>query len=191
MFVSLGSNCSVSYQLAKYNIKPIALPFDWCQININQLISVFENNFENFSNFEILKESTKHNLIENNKIIGETSLVLKNSYNILFSHEILSKYSLDKFTIKMNERIKRFIELKEKLIFVRIELSPIKNNYINKIQKLLDLLDKYFINYELILIVPNILKLDNAKITCYTYGTFSSDWKMDHLPWNSYLKFIK
>jgi len=186
MFISLGSNCSVSYQLAKYNIKSIALPFDWCQININQLISVFENNFENFSNFEIIKESTKHNLIENNKIIGESSLVLKNSYNVRFAHEILLKYSLDEFIIKMNERIKRFIELKEKLIFVRIELSPIKNNYINKIQKLLVLLDKYFINYELILIVPNILKFDNAKIICYTYNTFSSDWKMDHLLWKLY-----
>ena len=186
MFVSLGSNCSVSYQLAKYNIKTIALPFDWCQININQLISVFENNFENFSNFEILKESSTHNLIENNKIIGDSSLILKNSYNIRFAHEILSKYSLEEFTIKMNERIKRFIKLKKNLTFVRIELSPIKNDYINKIQKLLVLLDKYFINYELILIVPNILKFDNAKIICYTYDTFSSDWKMDHLPWNSY-----
>jgi hypothetical protein len=186
MFASLGSNCSVSYQLTKYNIKSIALPFDWCQININQLISVLENNFEDFSNFEILKESTKHNLIENNKIIAESSLILKNTYNIRFAHEILSKYSLDEFIFKMKERMKRFTELKEKIIFVRIELSPIKNDYINKIQKLLVLLDKYFINYELILIVPNILKFDNPKIICHKYDSFSSDWKMDHLPWKLY-----
>lgn len=186
MFVSLGSNCSVSYQLAKYNMKSIALPFDWCQISINQLIYVFENNFEKFSTFEIIKESTNHNLIENNKIIGKSSLILKNPYNIRFAHEILSKYSLDEFIIKMTERIKRFIELKEKLTFVRIELSPIKNDYTNKIQKLLVLLDKYFINYKLILILPNIIKFDNTKIRCYTYEAYSSDWKMNNLPWNSY-----
>ncbi len=37
MFISLGGNCSVCYQLNKYNIRTVAYPFDWCKISINQV----------------------------------------------------------------------------------------------------------------------------------------------------------
>ena len=48
IFISLGSNCSVTYQMIKYNIRTYAYPFDWCALTINQLIKILENDFLNY-----------------------------------------------------------------------------------------------------------------------------------------------
>ena len=47
-YISLGSNCSVSYQLQKYNLKLKSFPFDWSKLSITQLISVLENDFSDY-----------------------------------------------------------------------------------------------------------------------------------------------
>ena len=60
MFISLGSNCSVAYNLNKFGIRTNAYPFDWANTKMNQLISVLENNFLNYDTFEIKKLSTIH-----------------------------------------------------------------------------------------------------------------------------------
>ena len=47
--ISLGGNCSITYQLIKLNLRSEAYPFDWTKISINQLINVLENNFDGYS----------------------------------------------------------------------------------------------------------------------------------------------
>jgi len=116
-FISLGCNCSITYQLNKYNLREEAYPFDWSKISINQLISVLQNNFDLYSETISLKNiSNKHFLFDKNKThefvkhsvtnednleaqanklrgdedhkFANKTLVLKNFYNIVFAHEI-------------------------------------------------------------------------------------------------------
>ena len=41
--ISLGSNCSITYQLNKYNLRNTAYPFDWSEIRMNKLVEIFTN----------------------------------------------------------------------------------------------------------------------------------------------------
>ena len=48
--ISLGSNCSVTYQLNKYNLRQQSFPFDWSKITIKQLNKVLESKFKDYEN---------------------------------------------------------------------------------------------------------------------------------------------
>lgn len=187
-FISLGGNCSITYQLYKYNLREEAYPFDWSKLSINQLINVLKNNFDLYSETLLLKyKSTNHYLF--NKDFEKTdvnkSIVLENSYNIEFSHEINKTEDLINFEDSLNRRIIRFQNLSDKIIFIRIELSPIKISYENNIKILLELLNKYSNNYELRLIINSDIQFtfpDNVKI--YRFNKFSEDWQMNHINWS-------
>ena len=43
MYVSLGSNCSVTYWLNKLGLRKVAYPFDWSNITIKQLNRVLKD----------------------------------------------------------------------------------------------------------------------------------------------------
>ena len=76
-YISLGSNCSVSYQLQKRKLKIKSFPFDWSKISITQLLSVLENNFDDYvESLSIKKLSFEHCCSNTNY-----SLILKNKYN--------------------------------------------------------------------------------------------------------------
>ena len=121
-YISLGGNCCIAYNLKKYNKSVIRFPFDWCNITINQLNNVLSNDFNNFTNIEIKKLSKNHNLLVDQKLSIEPSLILSNNYNIKFSHEIIEKYQLENFINILNKRVERFYNLKDP-IFIRIELQ--------------------------------------------------------------------
>ena len=183
--ISLGCNCSVAYQLNKLNLKNETFPFDWSKNNINQLIKVLENNFLDYSDSLLInKISHKHKNIYNN---DESSLILKNIYNISFAHEIND--NIDSFKEKLNRRISRFKNLNsEEIIFIRIELSPINDSYKNKIIKLCELLNNYSNNYTLKLIIKNTIYLSDLdlikyNIKIYYFDDFDSDWMMNKINW--------
>jgi hypothetical protein len=186
--ISLGGNCSITYQLIKLNLRSEAYPFDWTKISINQLINVLENNFDGYSEtLEIKYMSDKHFLSNNEK-----ALVLQNSYNITFSHEINKNDDFNTFQTSIRRRIIRFREINsEKIIFIRIELTPIKISYENNIKQLIKLLDNYSNNYELRLIINSNLEFNlpnNVKI--YRYNKFSEDWQMNHLIWTDIFSVV-
>ena len=58
--ISLGSNCSVTYQLNKYNLRQQSFPFDWSKITIKQLNKVLESKFKDYENVFIKKFSENH-----------------------------------------------------------------------------------------------------------------------------------
>jgi hypothetical protein len=183
-YISLGSNCSVAYQLKKKNLKNDCYPFDWCKISILQLIEVLNNNFENYSNSIIIKKiSQKHS-----SIISNYSLILKNKYNIQFAHEIDNESKLSIFINKINTRIKNFtsISLIDKITFIRIELKPIKLIYREYIIKLAELLNKYSSNYILKLIINTNIEFTNLplNIQIYKFNEFDSNWQMNSINWN-------
>ena len=192
-YISLGSNCSVTYQLNKHKLRINSYPFDWTKISIEQLINTLENNFNEYTNIFIKKMSQNH--LDKNL---NPTLLLYNSYNISFAHEVIndSELYIDNFKIKLNNRINKFEKLKLlskiKIKFIRIELSKISSNYFNKINKLMIQLDRYVSsnsNFNLILIIHKDSKipkkLDN-RIQIYTFDNFDSDWKMEKLKWNEY-----
>ncbi len=195
MYISLGASCAVSNYLKTFT-KQETLPFDWTKITITQLNFVLSNSFKEYSNIRIVKYSKNHK-----------SYVLKNNYNIQFAHEILNKYELNEFKIKLDKRIIKFYEIlntKNELNFIRFELSPYKKGYFNKFIKLLNIIDKNKnescnVNIKLILHksfqnAMNLynnevkIKLKKFKIETYFYDNFSSDWKYQNINWYSILK---
>jgi hypothetical protein len=191
-YIGLGSNCSLTYQLNKLNLRKYSYPFDWAKISINQLINVLENNFDNYTNLQIEKLSDCH-------LINEQipSLLIKNIYNIKFAHEVLSDLSshLDKFKIKLLQRVNRFNNLLKsniKVKFVRIELYKITQAYFDSINILIKILEKYSNNFELLLILnyDKDIRYTNSKVIIYKFNEFSSDWKMNHLDWKGIFNYI-
>ena len=175
MFISLGSNCAPAYNLNKYNLRKQAYPFDWCKITLNQLCNVLENKFNNYSNVNIKKYSENHN-----------SYIVINRYNIHFAHEIKEIKNIDLFRQKLNRRIERFYNL-VKPIFIRIETKNLSSKQMNKYERLINILDKYFIEYKIILISKNNILFTSDKIEWYKLDNFSEDWKYPNIEWKNIL----
>jgi DNA replicative helicase MCM subunit Mcm2 (Cdc46/Mcm family) len=186
MYISLGGNCSIGWQLAQYNLRSESYPFDWVKIKINQLINILENNFNDYvESLQIKKYSQAHE-----------SYILTNSYSVQFAHELVKDNDLNDLNNLKNKlinRINRFCNLpNEHIIFLRIELEPIKSNYIEKINKLVQLLGKYTTNF-IIKIILESKSYDQIKdnlipqIQFIKYDSFSSDWKMNHVCWKEIL----
>lgn len=185
-FISLGGNCSISYQLKKYGLKNESYPFDWSKTSINQIISVLENNFIDYEIIEIKKKSNLHT--HKNNISNFTYLVF-NKYNITFAHEIICEKQIDHFKESILRRIYRFKNINENVTFIRIELCKINETYDEKIIKLYNLLKKYVNNFKLIIIINCCYKskINNKDINIFYYQDFSEDWQMNNIDWNKVL----
>lgn len=180
--ISLGSNCSVTYQLNKYNLRQQSFPFDWSKISIKQLNKVLESKFKDYENVFIKKFSENH----------DSSYILSNKYNITFAHEIFNKYNnnIEEFKQVLIRRINNFVAQRCIIKFVRIELQPITEAYLDELNKLIILLDTYFNNYKIILLIDSNSKINyeldlNSKIIIKKVVNFDNytDWKMDYIDW--------
>jgi hypothetical protein len=193
-FISLGSNCSVTYQLDRLGLRTQAYPFDWSKVSLIQLIDVLSNNFIDYTeSIKFIKESYSHPIVDlvdskDSYFSNSGTIIVSNKYGIKFAHELASRYGVEEFRIKIKTRIDRFRNLstcKNKIKFIRIELSPIKSTWKSQITQLINLLDMIVKTYELVLIInsQNIFEFPpNIKI--YKFNQFNPDWKMDLLNWN-------
>lgn len=134
-YISLGSNCSMTYQLNKYGLRLRAYPFDWVKINLSQLNQILEKDFNDFvESIELKKISQKHeyfgnskiedideflnqshntndnSIIDNYKIDKEKSdsVILTNKYHIEFAHELADPNQIEYFKSRIESRIDRF-----------------------------------------------------------------------------------
>tara|TARA_B100002049_G_scaffold237234_1_gene227107 strand:- start:781 stop:1923 length:1143 start_codon:yes stop_codon:yes gene_type:complete len=169
-FISLGGNCSVTYQLNKYNLRKESYPFDWSKIKINKIKDAIENNFNNYNKVEIAKYSENHK-----------SWLLKNNY-AMFAHEYLEKYNLEEFENKLIKRINNFKKIKNP-IFIRIETYSYKNReiYIKYWEEIIKTLKKNYKNFKIILISK--FNPNKNEIKWYPYNEFSKEWQNNHLEW--------
>jgi hypothetical protein len=186
-YISLGSNCSVTYHLNKLGLRKKSYPFDWCRIHIHQIIDVLEHQFYLY---EKIENSILSELFLNSE--SESTLLLTNSYGIKFAHEIKDRDKIELFGEKIKQRIKRFLDLKndkDKIRFVRMEMSKIKIGYFEKLLQLVRLLETYINHFECIIILhyPNKIPIFHPKIKFFKFDSFSSDWKMEHMNWKSFL----
>lgn len=173
-FVSLGSNCSVAYQLQQLNWRQSSFPFDWSRVKLLQLITVLENNFHDYENLEIKKISENHL----DFISGKPSIIYINSYNIEFAHYY-------NFHETLPRRIERFRNLINPT-FIRIETGKITDNIQELYNKLVTILDNKYNKYELIVI--SIDKIKNQKVINKTLNSFSDDWRNPQVEWNKIFK---
>jgi hypothetical protein len=164
-YISLGSDCSIAFNLDKHNLRINAYPFDWIKINnINDLINILSNDFKFFTDMnyiEILNESDKFPYLDDKwTSVLSKNVILKNTkYNITFPHEIKidDQTSVDikikNFIDKYDRRINKFISILKndsiKKVFIRI------TNKKEELENLNDILSKICLNYELKIIIIN------------------------------------
>ena len=186
IYISLGSNCSVTYWLNKLELRKAAYPFDWSNITMKQLNTILKNNFSDYAETLQIKFISEKYSDE----FCNPSAVITNKYNVKFAHEVITNDICD-FKKSLVSRVNRFNELnKEEFItYVRIELSVVKLEYINELEELIKFLDLINPNYIIKLIIhTNSIKIDLKKVKIHYFETFSPDWKMEHLNWNTILK---
>lgn len=206
-YVSLGSNCSVAYQLHKHNLRKQGYPFDWSKSTLTQLLSCLEDNCSRYTNtLEISNFSNSHPYI---KFYGsDTNLFsqigtykCKNNYGITMSHELVKQNDFTTLKEKLDSRIKRFYSLKsnnsiDNIVFVRVETKLMSLSYKDKIDSLMSHLQNISGNkdFKLKLILHNKNKnmndilyeyIYNNKLELLFYDDFSPDWKMERFNWNS------
>lgn len=172
-FITLGGNCSVTYQLNKYNLRKESYLFDWSKIKINKIKQIFEDDFKDYDDIKIIKYSENHN-----------SWIMKNKYGS-YAHEYLEKYNLEEFKEKIKKR-KKNLEKVENPIFVRIETYSYKSKetYEEYWRSIIKNLKNRYKRFKIVLISkwnPNI-----KEIEWYEYKQFSEDWKNNHLDWKMY-----
>lgn len=182
-FISLGGNCAVAFQLRKLNLYNNSFPFDWCKLNLKKLLKVLENKFENFENIKFKKKSSNHKIIDK-KSTEINSLIFRNKYGIEFAHEICCKYEIDEFKKKIILRIEKFRNL-ENPIFIRLETENLSIEKMELYKKLEILLNKYFDNFQIILISKN--KYESKFTKWIKLETFSKDWRFPEILWNKIL----
>ena len=210
-YISLGSNCSIAYQLNKRGLRSISYPFDWVSISIGQLNNILQMDFDNFSEtLQPIKKSNSHEYFDfvgydgsnglddsdDNKTPKKSgTIILTNKYGIKFAHEITEIVEIDKFKLKISNRINRFrnlILLNKQICFIRIELNTIRKNWIKHIENLIKTLKNYIGQFKLILIInPNDICFNDICfddlpefVKIYKFENFLPDWKMDLINWD-------
>lgn len=186
IYISLGNTCAIAQQLKNVGLRNQAFPFDWCKTSLKQINKVLENKFRNYSDLSIYKYSNNHKILE--KDTG--SYLLKNSYNILFAHELysISLFNINSLKLKLDKRIQNFQKSYNKNIrFI------IQNNSINiiEINKLIQNLKHYFTNFVLIYITDKNQNINKSefdkniiKIITIDYNIIDwKDWSYSNINW--------
>jgi hypothetical protein len=189
-YISLGCDCSVSYQLRKYGLQTIGtLPFDWMKLDkLEDLLTILDNNFREFAKFNSYIVKTQSDNFEYadtdvEKVLSRRKLI-HSKYKFILPHEYVNDIlNIEQFETKYARRIIKFQKLVTdnsiKKIFVRLccnkELKEVKNK-----MYLEECLFKYGCkNFEVVVINYN------------DYDSFipmQFVWQRDYIPWKKILK---
>jgi hypothetical protein len=126
VYIPLGNDCSIAYQLDKLGLRKYALPFDWILTpSMNNVIMCLEDNFSKF--FDNLKVKNQCNfslLDEHWDDTPNNSIRVINEYGFHFVHDFTSLDDLPEVKEKYLRRIERYNEIvsnKEiKKVFIRL-----------------------------------------------------------------------
>ncbi len=167
-YISLGSSCSVAYQLQKLNLKKESLPFDWIRANdISFVLYLIKNNFNGFlNNLVHVKDDDKFPYIEDgedfDKVVDKHTKIYKNEY-LGFFHDFKENITFEMVKEKYDRRIKRFYDvIKDESIFIRDE-QKFKESDIKIYNEINHEIKKYNINNKLVLII-NTFKIKNLNL---------------------------
>jgi hypothetical protein len=184
--ISLGGNCSIAYQLNKLGLRKKAYPFDWCDIKINQLITVLNEDFKDFEEISIIKKSERHFLIEDKEEEKEPTYIIKNKYNVRMAHEMIREEDIEEMKERIRRRIERFREIRE-AIFVRVETRKEDRK---KYDEMIRWIDGRYEKYRIIVVSmgesPELEWMTEERrgwIKWVKIEGYNEDWKREDLEW--------
>lgn len=174
VYVSLGNDCSVAYQLQKYGLRTLAYPFDWIRTNnLKDIVNIIDSMFQYFVDpayLEVKEESSKFPLIGDdwNDDMSENIVLKHKMYNVVFPHDLKKDGDMTLIKNKYNRRIERFYDVIKnenvKKIFIRV------SNKCESSEEIKNTLERYATNFEI-----KIITLDKK--------TKFSSWKKNELDW--------
>ncbi len=185
IFIPLGNDCSISYQLQKLGLRKITLPFDWIKSDIKGIVKCLEDNFKyflEFDLFEIKNISDNFSYVEddfNESVINQMLRVYNVKYKFHFLHDFIndSSYDISKqftdFRIKYSRRIEKFNMIMEDTTInkIFIHIGPTGDLvYLEKLKLLLE--KKGYSNFTIKFIDYKVFE---------TIGT--SSWKREEFNW--------
>jgi hypothetical protein len=201
-YISLGSTCSVAYQLQTHCIKKCTYPFDWVRINkfsnINELL---KSNFEDFDKIQvkIIENLNKFPLIDDDFVFNDKKTIICENKFATFYHDFDSIENIPNQYKKYERRIDRLYNIlrsNNHIHFIRDELKP-NSLHIDDIIEFDNIL-KYInpnIKYTFTIVIHNSknkeypilkLKLNNINIINDT-NTFA-DWIRPNIDWSEIFK---
>ena len=191
-YISLGCDCSVSYQIRKYGLQTMGtLPFDWMKLDkLQDLLSILDDNFAEFAKFNSYIVKTQADNFENFNMNSEKEKVLSRrrlihtKYKFTLPHEYVNDtLNIEHFETRYARRIVRFQTLVTdssiKKIFVRLSGNKESKEVKNKMY-LEECLFRYGCkNFEVVVI--NYNNYDSLIPNEFT-------WQRDYIPWQKTLK---
>jgi hypothetical protein len=184
VYIPLGADCSIAYQLQKLGLRTCALPFDWIRCNnLENIMECITNNFQIFIDPKFLVVEDTHSkfpYLETDDFSDDVSehIIVKHViYGIKFPHDFKSSIEteIESAKEKYQRRINRFYEIianpKIKKIFVRIDNKKTSGARLDEFFS--KICDNFIIKH---IIPPQI--------------TYTS-WKKDELDWKSLFYFSK
>tara|TARA_B100000424_G_C22945368_1_gene503183 strand:- start:8629 stop:9219 length:591 start_codon:yes stop_codon:yes gene_type:complete len=187
-FVSLGSSCSIAYNLKEHNLRQEAYPFDWTRtLNLNNVSKAIDTKFEEFLNLKKFKLKCYDEKFEVDG--GKGSYIYSNGYCSFYHdfNKLLDEFDTTGFVAKYERRINRFLELlssNKEIIFIREEYGNLNRN---KIKKLIESLQSFNskMNFKIIIITNDLSYKDIIYENLYFY--FSDikieDWRRPEINW--------
>jgi hypothetical protein len=188
-YISLGSDCSVSYQLRLLGLqqqKYGSMPFDWMRIdNLQSVISILDAKFDEFTKFRSYNVKPQSETFEYLDAVGCDNIkslcrMIHKTYKFILPHEYQGTYIEPvKFQDKYARRISRFLEIGRnpalRKVFVRLGTTKEKE----LIKELHISLDKLgIVNYEVKYII-----LEEWDGLISNNETFK--WQRDYIPWKT------
>lgn len=176
IYIPLGLDCSIAYNLRRLKLNYYSLIFDWSYIpNILDLIDILlllqNDNFNillDESNYEIVKlNSNTHHY---NDSINATHKLIHKKYKLQFNHEISTISTFNDFKERYSRRAKRFMDLKnsdKQLVFIRLGTTK-DINYLLQLKTVIE--DMFGENSRLIFINSSEYKK-------------TTSWKREEIDW--------
>jgi hypothetical protein len=202
--ISLGSTCSIAYQLQQLNRRQCAYPFDWIRTDsLSDINQAIRNNFQEFVKVTEITKSDKFPIFDpdisffpnENK---DESMIMRNKYNMQFYHDFPKNFDLDQIQKKYQKRIDRFsdiIKVSSKIYFVRDEIKANKIS-INQIEEFLEIIKNInpCLEIKFILIIHNpknkklnILDYKNNQVEIINDVNDYGDWIRPNVNWSNVL----
>ena len=113
IYLSLGENCLTDNILSRYGLKSFTTPFSYCRSNIEYILDLERNNYENFVSGEFLKYGDL-----NGKPVPRlnTHVILENNYHHLLkngiefpSHDVIKNQKYWQKLVKQAIKLKAFL----------------------------------------------------------------------------------
>lgn len=184
-YISLGCDCSVSYQLRYLELQKYgSMPFDWMLIQkLESVCDILESEFMGFTDIENYipkSQSDKFDNCDSHEYKSQKKLVHK-CYGFTLPHEFIGdQIDVLEFEEKYSRRIVRFQSISKnesiRKVFVRLGNSKEKGK-INRIEEVLSHCG--YSNYEV-----KWINMDNFT-ELIPPGIF--DWKRFYIPWEKIL----